>query len=160
MVTPKQLHRLATRPQDHLRFVTTGRLPQGQRPQGPLVDLLKQIAPRDRIAMVGVTVDASLGYQGSRRFANAEQAFHWVHPSEEVFDSFPADSWRHKQFARRLGLEDLLARCERFPESLVQRYSRLCTSPPAAARAVPADPFPADDEGSPGAEPRSARMRP
>ena len=125
MVTPKQMRRLATNPHDLMRFQTTGRLPAGIKPAGPLVELLGAIGPRDRIGIRGVVVDARLGYEGCRTFETAQQAIVWVHPSSEVFGAFPADSWRIKGFERRLTLEDLNECCSSIPERLMEAYTGL-----------------------------------
>ncbi|ABM96846.1 hypothetical protein Mpe_B0067 (plasmid) [Methylibium petroleiphilum PM1] len=119
------MRRLATNPHDLMRFQTTGQLPSGTKPAGPLVELLDAIGARDRISIRGVVVDARMGYQGSRTFATAQQAFLWVHPSSEVFGSFPADSWRIKTFDRRLTIEDLKECCNSMPESVLAAYPRL-----------------------------------
>lgn len=130
MATSKQLHRLATRPSDYVRFIQTGRLPQGVRPQGPLVDLLRALAPHDLQAFKGLVVDERLGYVGSRRFYDAGQALRWIAPSNEVFDAFPAESCRIKSFNRRLTLRDLQPHCAQFPEALLSRYPRLAGPTP------------------------------
>jgi hypothetical protein len=126
MATSKQLHRLATRPSEYMRYVTTGRLPQGVKPASPLVTLLKAIGPRDLQRLVGVTVDRRLGYEGSRRFHYGSQALLWVAPSNEVFDTFPAESWRNKRFEGPLYLEDLAECCAQFPDEFFGRYRALC----------------------------------
>lgn len=123
MATSKQLKKLATSPADYMRFMTTGKLPQGVRPASQLISLLESLAPADRIRITSVVVDERLGYAGSRRFANAEQAYRWVKPSDEVFDSFPAESWRIKSFDRRLVLTDLAA-CSDVPERLLHAPGR------------------------------------
>lgn len=128
--TSKQLHRLATRPADYMRYLTTGQLPQGVVPASPLVTLLKALAPHDLARMTGITVDGRLGYTGSRRFHYASQALHWVAPSSEVFGSFPAESWRDKRFRGPLHLEDLVACCAQVPADLLKRYPRLCRPRP------------------------------
>ncbi len=125
MATAKQLHILATRPSAYARFVTTGRLPRGTRPQGPLIDLLRKLDPRERLSIRGVVVDARLGYLGRRQFHDAQQALNWLAPADEVFDAFPAESWRIKNFQRGLVLQDLAANCSVFPEQLFSKYSRL-----------------------------------
>ena len=126
MTSSKQLHRLATRPHEYARSVLTGRLPRGVAPTGSLVTLLRRISVRDLSQLVGVVVDSRLGYTGSRRFNYGSQALHWVAPSEEVFGSFPAESWRDKRFQRPLYLEDLVECCSRFPEHMYDRYRSLC----------------------------------
>lgn len=124
MATSQQLRRLVTNPTDMIRFHATGRLPKGIRPSGPLIDLLLALSPRDRCAIVSVTVGPSLGYTGSMRFDTAEAALRWVRPADEVFDSFPADSWRDKRFTKRLYLDDLL-KSAKYPDGLLTRYPNL-----------------------------------
>lgn len=125
MTTSRALHRLATNPAAYARFATTGRMPEGTRPSGPLVDLLKQIAPRDLALLIGLTIDARLGYLGSRQLRTAAQALRWVAPADEVFGSFPAESWRNKRFTSPLTVDDLVACCSRCPQGFVERYPRL-----------------------------------
>jgi len=127
MVTSRQLHRLATNPTDYIRFATTGRLPRVKKPSSPLIDLLAQISPRDRLRILGVTVGPQLGYTGSRRFQNAEQALNWVRPRSEMLEgeSWPAESWRDKRFSGPLTLTIVLENATSFPEDLAQRYARL-----------------------------------
>ena len=125
MVSSAQLRRLATRPSEYVRFVTTGQLPRGVRPQSPLIDLLKQVSPHDRGHIQNLVIDTRLGYEGSRQFATAAHAMHWLAPAPEVFASFPAESCRNKRFQERLYLHDLVAAGARVPDGLLQRYPRL-----------------------------------
>ena len=152
MTISKQLHRLATNPSDHLKFLATGQLPRGVTPKGLLVELLKQIAPRDRVAITGLKVDPKLGYQGSRVFHTAEQAFRWVHPDSEVFGGFPAESWRIKSSGPRLTIDDLLEQATKVPEGLVERYPQL-------RRPEPPEPK-MDPEADDPVEPRVSKPRP
>lgn len=118
MATAKQLKRLAINPTDYIRFATTGKLPEGMRPSSPLISLLEGLGAANRMRIVGLVVDQRLGYSGSRRFANAEQAYRWIKPSDEVFGSFPAESWRIKRFDKQLTVADL-ASCGSVPEALM-----------------------------------------
>ena len=129
MVSAKQLRILATNPAAYARFQTTGQLPRGTRPQSPLITLLKALSPRDLSVVRGVTVNASLGYQGSRMFPFASQALRWVCPDDEVFGAFPAQSWQIAGFQKTLYLEDLAACCAEFPDRLFSAYPRLCRPP-------------------------------
>lgn len=141
MVSPKMLHRLATNPHDYMRFATTGRLPQSTRPSSPLITLLQAISPRDLARLVGVQVDARLGYTGSRQFHYGPQVLNWIYPSDEVFGSFPADSWRDKRFTGPLYLETLAECCASFPPEFFKRYRQLCRPQPrSAAPATPPAP--------------------
>lgn len=117
----KQLQRLATNPTDYLRFMTTGKLPEGVRPTSPLISLLEGLGPRDLIHIHGVKVDERLGYLGSRTFHTAAQALLWIKPSPEVFGTFYAESWRIKAFAGPLTLDALAACCTQFPEQLLAK---------------------------------------
>ena len=134
MPSSKLLHRLATHPHEYARWQLTGRLPSGVKPDSPLIRLLRALPARDLLRIKGVVVDSRLGYTGSRRFANAAQAIQWLAPSDEVFGSFPAESWRDKRFARQLTLEELAASCSEFPEQLYERFPGLCGAPKAARR--------------------------
>jgi hypothetical protein len=125
MANSKQLHILATRPAAYADFMTSGRLPRGTTPAGPLVDLLNHIQPRYRAHIRGVTIGPARGYNGSHRFATAEQALRWVCPDNEVHGSFPADSWQLKTFHRPLHIEDLLEHCASWPETLLEQHPRL-----------------------------------
>ncbi|MEJ6002624.1 hypothetical protein [Paucibacter soli] len=136
MVTSKQMHRLATNPRDLIRFQTTGRLPQGVKPDSPLIRLLESIAPASRMLIQGVVVDGTLGYQGSRTFANAEQALRWIKPSAEVFGSFPAESWQIKAFTNELDLQALLNKATGHPE-VVHRIGKAPERVSAAKRPRP-----------------------
>lgn len=125
MANSKQLHIIATNPRAYMDFMTRGKLPQGKKPQGPLVELMRAISPRDLAAIVCLTVDARLGYTGSHQFHTAYQAFRWVHPESEVFGSFPSESWRNKREVSPLYIEDLLDCAARAPDDLADRYPRL-----------------------------------
>ena len=150
-----QIQHMLRHPQDLMRFQATGRLPQGQRAQGPLIDLLSQISPQDRIALRGIVLDRRLGYEGSRSFANAEQAWRWIAPngrSGEIFGSFPAESWRNKRMTAPLGLDVLLSCCTMQPDGMLSRYRHLRIQSPSDTRssgrlgeAGPADPHDQDD---------------
>jgi hypothetical protein len=125
MASSKQIRRLATRPQDMMRFQLTGKLPQGVKPHSPLLDLLDRIPPRDRIELRGLTIDPRLGYAGSRIFANAEQAMRWLRPDDEMFEPWPAESWRIKMFSGPIQLATLLECAPQVPEPVVERLQRV-----------------------------------
>lgn len=119
------LHRLATHPHELVRALQTGRLPRGERPASPLIDVLSELSPRDLQAIKGLTIDERLGYAGRRVFATGAQAFRWLKPADEVFGSYPAGSWQNKRFARRLTLSEVVACATSSPEGLESRYPRL-----------------------------------
>lgn len=148
MVSPKQLHRLATNPMAHMRFQATGQLPRTVTPESPLIDLLDAINPRDRAGIVGLTINQSLGYQSSRQFHNGEQALRWVRPSREMLDSesWPAESCRLKHFRGPIFLEQLLENASSFPEGIKARHPRLCDPALRAQRlAQPIEPVAGPD---------------
>lgn len=128
MATSKQLRHIATNPHAFAQFSMSGRLPEMVEPRSPLIDLLLKLTPRDRIAIVGLTVDPILGYNGSRQFHNAEQALRWARPQPEMLQarSWPAESWRLKGFAHKLTLETLLGKASRAPQGIERRYPSLC----------------------------------
>jgi hypothetical protein len=121
MVTSRQLRVLATRPSAFLAWKTTGKLPQGIRPASALLDVLRRIPPIDRPRLRVFCIDETLGYTGRHVFSSVAHAMHWLAPSEEVFDSFPAEAYRIKSFARTLEWADVLDHCEQVPEDLRQR---------------------------------------
>lgn len=121
----QQLKRLMTRPHEYVKFVQTGRLPKGEAPSSPLIDLLTRLEPRDLGAIRGVTVDAALGYTGSRVFADAAQALRWIRPAAEMYHSYPASSWQDRRFTRPLKFSDLVRSSGSVPESLLLKYRAL-----------------------------------
>lgn len=125
MATSRQLRRLATNPADYVRFLQTGRLPQGVRPQSPLIDVLQRLNGLDLVAIRGLVVDQRLGYSGSRTFDTAAQALLWARPSDEVFGNYPAASYQDQRFTRRLRLSEVLDCARSFPERLAKAYAAL-----------------------------------
>lgn len=125
--TPKQMRAIARRPADHVRFMLTGRLPRTVRPASPLITLLEEIAPYDRVRIIGLKVGPELGYAGARHFQTAEQALRWIRPTNEMLESehWPAESWRMKHFTQALCIEDVMAASDRCPEDLAERYPTL-----------------------------------
>lgn len=112
-----------------MRFQATGRVPQGIRPSSPLITLLEKIGGQYLGRILGLTVNESLGYSGSRQFTTGSQALNWLKPSDEVFGTFPADSWQIKNFNKVLTLDDLKASCSIFPESLSNAFPSLRSIP-------------------------------
>ena len=145
-ISPKAINRLIRRPHEFARFQATGQLPQGVRPQSPLIDALLKIPPADRVRIMGLRVDASLGYQGSRLFHNAEQALRWIRPDAEVFGSFPAESWRIKNFRGPLSLADLLRASASHPPRLAELADLRSIQP---SLANPGDPEHTDPSAPP-----------
>lgn len=125
MATQRQIQHMLRRPSLMLRFEMTGQLPRGIRPQSPLIDVIQKIAPRDRIRMRGFRIGPSLGYSGSRQFHTVAQGLLWIAPDAEVFDAFPAESWRIKTFSQRLTFDDIAHCCASVPEDIRLRYTHL-----------------------------------
>ena len=130
------LKHLSKNPHAFMQWQATGRRPCGDTPKGPLIDLLRALSPRDRAALRGVTVNRSLGYNGSRMFASAEQALRWAAPSPEVFGSFPAQSWLIRN-APVVSLDALLLNTARAPDGIRERYPQLCSTRPPTSDATP-----------------------
>lgn len=127
MVSPKQMREMMRNPMALVNFQATGQAPRTVRPESPLITLLEQIDPRDRVRIVGVRVDALLGYVGSRQFHTAEQALRWAKPDNEMIEgrSWPAESNRDKRFSHRLYLEQLLDHAASYPEGMLARYPQI-----------------------------------
>lgn len=123
----KQLNHMMRHPAKWVKFQATGQLPRLVRLDSPLIRLLEQIPPRDRLAIRGLQLDQRLGYSGSRRWDNAEQALNWIRPAQEMIEGefFPAESWRIKAFPGPVTLSTLLACAETFPEDILQRLRHL-----------------------------------
>ena len=132
---------LASHPSLAARYRATGKLPRTIRPRSPLIELLERIAPRDRFAMLGMTVDSTLGYKGQRTFNSAEAALRWVRPAVEMIEgeAWPAESWRMREFSGPLYLEDLLAVTSRVPHGIQERHPALL-APAGLRRPAPRTP--------------------
>lgn len=115
MSNSQKYRELARNPRAFMEYQRTGNLPQGVRPDSPLIRLIESIPPAKRGQYVGVVVSDKLGYTGRRVFHDAHQALNWLKPSAEVFGSFPAESHRLKHFSKTLTLADLSACCSRSP---------------------------------------------
>lgn len=120
----KAMQYMLRHPKAYLDFQMTGRLPQGVRPQSPLIDAILRIAPRDRARMIGFMVSPDLGYTGSRRFHTVSQALNWIAPDDEVFGAFPAESSRIKAFRKALSFEDIAKACAQVPEDILRKYAK------------------------------------
>lgn len=97
-----------------MEFRQTGRLPaMSGRPQpSPLAALLMSLPPRNLTQIRNLVVGPDLGYRGSRRFSNAQQALNWLYP---LNGEITADSWRDRRFEvsrKELSLELLCKHCD------------------------------------------------
>ena len=125
----KTLSQMLKNPRLLMEYQTTGRIPvelEAKAPQGPLIDLLESIYPRERARITAVVVGDALGYTGARRFHNAAQALQWAKPQHP--HNAPAESWRNKRFNKKLTIDDL-ALCSIIPHDIIsgwwQRNSHL-----------------------------------
>lgn len=118
------MNHLMRSPSAFAKFQATGQLPRTFKPDSPLIRLLEQISPRDRMAIRGVKIGPQLGYSGGPQFHTAEQALRWCKPCEELLEttSCSAESWRIKSFNQQLTLDDLLKCCTFVPEGIRERY--------------------------------------
>jgi len=100
-----------------MRYQATGELPHVIQPDSPLIRLLENIPPRDRLQFEGVTLTNDLGYLAtSAHFRTAAQLLRWLKPDEWMEPaSWPAESRRIKSFHNTLTLDDLAKHCRRFP---------------------------------------------
>lgn len=115
----KQMRILATRPSAMMRFQATGRLPQVEQPQSPLIHLLERIGPRARQCIEGVTLGPSLGYNTTQTFPNAEALYMWLKPHQWVEPRRDmASRFKLAHFNKRLELSDLLDAARSYPQSL------------------------------------------
>lgn len=130
MATSTQLKLVASNPSAMSRYRLTGRLPEGLKPESPLITLLESIPSRDLLAIRGVVVDERLGYKGSRTFNTAGEALRWVKPSQVVFGSFPAESWRLKSFRPPLSMKSLCECSSQFPDHLLRHSGAPACKPP------------------------------
>jgi hypothetical protein len=120
----KQMRELIRNPIAYQQFLRLGKVPELVCPEGPLINVLKSMTPRERLAVVGLTVGPALGYQGSRIFNNAEQALRWCAPESQILAgrSWPAESWRIKSFHQKLCIGDVLKHATKFPEVIGKKY--------------------------------------
>ena len=118
------MRELARNPVAYQNFLTMGKLPELISTKGPLISVLQSMTPRERLAVVGLTVGPSLGYQGKRIFNNAEQALRWCAPDNQMLarQSWPAESWRIKNFNQKLSVVDVLKQSTKFPEEIGKRH--------------------------------------
>ncbi|MDD3575467.1 MAG: hypothetical protein PHT38_01125 [Halothiobacillus sp.] len=114
----KQMRYITRNPRALMEFQTTGRLPRMKRLDSPLIRLLEQYTPRQRMQMRGVRLHPDLGYQTGMQFHTGEQLYRWVKPSAEVLEceNIPAESYRNKRFNRELTEDDLRKHCASLPE--------------------------------------------
>lgn len=121
-----QMTYLQRHPAAMARYLLTGKAPQMANPSSPLISLLRSVSPHDRLAIRNVTVCPALGYTCRFTFPTAQQALQWVCPSPPVpMANLPAESYRNKQFAGPLFIDDLLDNSTAFPLNIAARYPML-----------------------------------
>jgi hypothetical protein len=100
--------------------MTTGQLPVMAKPDSPLIRLLASIPPSELPLIKSLKVSPSLGYTGSRVFANAAQALNWLRPSYSALH-YPSQSWQDRRFFRELTIADLMENAKLEPY-LIKKY--------------------------------------
>lgn len=125
MSSSKIMNKLAKDPRAMMKFQTTGQLPRMRDPLStPLLELLKKISPRDRMAMEGVQLSPKLGYNNGTLFKSAEHLFQWLggHTQRGEWETLPSESFAIRSFQKRLSLDDLKQATGRWPEYLDRRH--------------------------------------
>lgn len=117
MVTSRQMRQLATNPAAHMRWVTTGRLPQEYECKSPLITLLRKLSPWELSRIEGLVVDQKLGYHGSRTFRSGTQALAWL-AQPGSFSPPPSESYRDRSFVGPLSIQTLKENCASFPDTI------------------------------------------
>jgi hypothetical protein len=139
-VDNKTLQLLLRNPAAMARHHATGRTPALANPSSPLITLLKSLSPRDRSLITGLTIDASMGYSGSRIFATAGQAMNWLVPPHAA-THYPSESWQDKRFQKALTIDEL-AKNANVPHDIVEHWWQ--RHPSLGRRS--SDPLPPGDE--------------
>lgn len=127
MLSRKQMKYLATHPRAMSKYQTTGRSPRSVKPTSPLITLLESLPPRLRTQIRGVRLHPSVGYQCGHQFHTAEQMLRWLRPAREILEneSWPAESYRIKQFRRELSLADIKCLASGWPSNSTFHYFRV-----------------------------------
>jgi hypothetical protein len=127
MLSQKQVNYLARHPHAMLEYRATGRVPRTVRPSSPLISLLESLPPGLRAQIRGVRLNPSLGYQCGHQFHTAEQLLRWLKPAHEMLEgeTWPAESYRIKQFQRRLSLSDLKRLSSSWPSDSTFHHFRV-----------------------------------
>lgn len=118
IMTNTQIKAMMKSPQKLMRFHLTGKPPMERKaPLTPLLALINTIPIRQWHCYVGVTVDKSLGFNGSRQFNTLHQAALWLGRRAILIDNqtMPYQSWAIRGFNKKLTLDDLNAKCSKHP---------------------------------------------
>ena len=97
-----QIKAMMRHPQTMIEFEQTGRLPNAVQPSSPLITFLESLPPRERLSIVNVRLHPSLGYSTSAQFANASQLLNYLKPKSWMTGSWPAESYRIRNFNKRI----------------------------------------------------------
>lgn len=114
----RQIQAMMKSPQKLMRFHATGQLPaQRKAPSTALLALINTIPVRHWSQYVGVTVDRSLGFNGSRQFNSLHQVAMWIGHNAKLIDNqkMPYQSWAINGFSKTLTIDDLCAKCNKHP---------------------------------------------
>lgn len=117
-MTDLQVKYMMRSPKKLMHFHLTGQLPKVcPAPTTPLLDLINTIPVRSWCQYVGVTVDNTLGFNGSRQFNSLHQLATWLGRNKNLIDNqtMPYQSWAIRGFNKKLTLDDLNAKCSKHP---------------------------------------------
>jgi hypothetical protein len=118
----KDLNRLARDPVAMMKLQATGKLPNYQKPESPLITLLMSLHPRERIRIMSVQMDPSLGYRSGAAFMNASLALDWLSPTNPG-NNIPSESHKDARFKSVLTIEDL-AKHANVPQDVIEAWNR------------------------------------
>lgn len=113
-----QIQAMMRSPKKLMHFHATGELPREcAAPSTPLLKLISSIPMRQWHQYTGVTVDRRLGFNGSRQFDSLHQVATWIGRNARLVDNkrMPYMSWMITGFNKKLQLEDLQAKCSKYP---------------------------------------------
>lgn len=112
----RQARYLAKNPTAMIRLRATGRPPQMETPDSPLIRLLEGIGPRRLGRIMGVQLSPKLGYQSSLRFRTGAHLLRWLKPEPQMIkgEPWPAEACRDKRFQRPLTEDDLRPHCDKW----------------------------------------------
>lgn len=91
-------------------FHLLGKLPANRKRifKSPLINLLSKIPPRELLLYKGIRLSSKVGYTNGNVWSNGAILLRWL-------KSDVGDSWRIKQFSKRLTIEELRFHCRLAP---------------------------------------------
>lgn len=106
-----QIKALARSPKAQMDYMLRGKLPNTYTPKSPLIELLENIPPRERLQFQGIRMSPKLGYETNQIFNNAEQLLRWLKPQQHMTQPCPAESRKIQSFDKQLTIADLKSHC-------------------------------------------------